>query len=367
MKLELEALEREIRRQVDTGLRPSIQVAVDWRGERVLDFAYGDGATPRSSFVLWSSVKPFVSTLLLQLVDEGRIGLDDRVGRTIPEFATHGKQNVTVEHLLTHRGGFPDNTPELRRALFAVARDWDAALGTVYAMPAVWEPGRDRGYHPLSAWFVIGELVRRLDDRPLAESLRVRLLDPLGIERGGLCLGTPEELESAPMRVRTRREKGAPSEEEAAFWNDPATHRSVIPGASGIGRASELVKLYRAYLDGGRATNGRILSESMVRRAIFPHAVGIPDRTFLQDIPWGLGFHMKHARPTLDDCGTRATPGTFGHGGHFLVNTAWADPAKDLAAAILSNGLCAPRSGVRAVTALSDAIHERVDAERERR
>jgi hypothetical protein len=40
------------------------------------------------------------------------------------------------------------------------------------------------------------------------------------------------------------------------------------------------------------------------------------------------------------------------------VNTAWADPAKDIAACILSNGLTAPRTGTKAVVALSQAIHD---------
>ena len=121
------------------------------------------------------------------------------------------------------------------------------------------------------------------------------------------------------------------------------------------------VKLYRCLLAGGEGPGGRILSETMLRCATFPHAVGIVDRTFLRDIPWGLGFHLKHVKPTLDDCGHGATPGTFGHAGHFMSNTAWADPGKDLAACILSNGLAEPRAGLRAVSQLSQCIHDVVD------
>jgi CubicO group peptidase (beta-lactamase class C family) len=164
------------------------------------------------------------------------------------------------------------------------------------------------------------------------------------------------------MRVETRAAKGAPPASEAAFWNDPRTHAAVIPAASGIARARSLVAFYRALLDGGRGANGRILSAAMVRTATFPHVVGIRDRTFLRDIPWGLGFHLKHVVPALDDCGTRATPGTYGHAGHFLVNTAFADPGKDLAVAILSNGLSEPRAGMAGVTALADAVHAAIDA-----
>ena len=99
-----------------------------------------------------------------------------------------------------------------------------------------------------------------------------------------------------------------------------------------------------------------------VRLATFPHAVGTVDRTFLIDIPWGLGFHLKHVRPSLDDCGPGATPGSFGHAGHFLVNTAWADPGRDLAVCILSNGLAPARDGMAAVGRLSQSIHDVVDA-----
>jgi len=349
-------------RQLASGLRPTLQIAVDWRGRRVFERALGPGASVDSSYVLWSATKPFVAVALLQLVDEGKLALDTRIATHIPEFAAHGKHKVTLAQLLSHRGGFPDNTPELARGLSRVSRDWGEALRFVCDMALAWEPGTDRGYHPSSAWFVAGELLQRLDGRPLYESLRTRVLQPLDVPRDGFTLGRPEELTAPPLAVVTRDAKAAPAQAEADFWNDPRTHAAVIPGASGIARARSLTAFYRALLDGGRAPNGRILSSATLRAATFPHAVGIRDRTFLLDIPWGLGFHLKHVVPALDDCGTRATPGTYGHGGHFLVNTAFADPGRDLAVAILSNGLSEPRAGRAAVTALSDAVHAAIDA-----
>ena len=79
----------------------------------------------------------------------------------------------------------------------------------------------------------------------------------------------------------------------------------------------------RALLDGGQAKNGRILSPAMARMATFPHVVGFRDRTMLRDMPWGLGMHLKHVLPAIDDCGTRATPGAIG-----LANSGvWIDGA----------------------------------------
>jgi CubicO group peptidase (beta-lactamase class C family) len=233
----------------------------------------------------------------------------------------------------------------------------------VCKLPAIWQPGRDRGYHPATGWYVLGELIQRLDGRPLAETLRARVLEPAGIASDGFALGYPERLLQPPLAVQTNGERGAPPEAEARYWNDPRTLRSVIPGGGGIARASQVVKLYRALLDGGQGPHGRLLRPEMVRAATFPHAVGTIDRTFLLDIPWALGFHLKHVRPSLDDCGDSATPGTYGHGGHFLVNTAWADPGRNLAVCILSNGLTPSRAGLRGVNRLSQAVLDAIDAE----
>ncbi len=352
------------RSQVAAGLRPAIQLAVDWRGELVLDAAVGEGASPDDCFVLWSSTKPFVAVALLQIMQQRGIDLDERAAKIFPEFGKHGKDRITLAHLLTHRGGFPANDPALRRRLFPLLRDWEQALAYVCDLELSWEPGTQRGYHPFSSWFVVGELVQRLDDRPLLDSLQARVLEPAGIERGGFTLGRPERLDAPPLPVRTNGEPGAPPEVEARYWSDPETLRAVIPAGGAVSRAREVVKLYRALLRGGRGPNGRVLEESWVRLATFPHVVGTIDRTFLRDIPWGLGFHLKHVRPSLDDCGTSATPGTFGHAGHFMVNTAWGDPRKDLAVCILSNGLSAPRSGTQAVHDLSEAVHQVVDGQR---
>jgi len=349
---------REMQRQIDEGIRPSIQVAIDWRGERVFDEAIGTDASPDSNYILWSSTKPLVAVALLQIIDDGGAKLRDRVHKYIPEFGTKGKQSCTIAHLLSHRGGFPDTGARMGK-LARVSRNWDEALATVCDMKAQWEPGKDRGYHPNSSWFIVGELVRRLRGRPLWETLRERVLDPAGIAPDGFCLGNPGVLGQPPMRVSVRKEKGAPR--DADWWNDAETHRALVPGSNGVSRANQMIRFYRALLNGGEGSAGRLLSPEMVRLATFPHSVGTIDRTFLIDIPWGLGFQIKHALPGVDDCGRTATPGTYGHGGHFLVNTAWADPGKDLAACILSNGLTAPRPGARAVGELSQSIHDAVD------
>ena len=351
----------EMNAQIEGGLRPTLQIAIDWGGRRV-DLVAGEGASAESSYLLWSSTKPFVALAALSLVESGVLDLEERVRAYLPEFGRAGKESATLAHVLTHRGGFPDAAGTERRALARLAREPDAALAYVCEMPALWEPGTDRGYHPSSGWYVLGAIIERVERAPLAAVVRERVLDPAGIAPDGFSLGEPERLSQPPVRVVTNGARGAPAQSEADYWSDPTIQASVIPGGGGISRASEVVKLYRALLDGGIGPGGRLLSPQMLRRATFPHAVGVRDRTFLLDIPWGLGFHLKHAIPSLDDCGKLAAPGSFGHAGHFLVNTSFADPSRDLAVCILSNGLAPSREGMAAVSRLSDKIHEAIDS-----
>ena len=220
-----DALRREMQRQIDEGIRPSIQVAIDWRGELVFDEAIGAGATPDSNYLLWSSTKPLVAVALLQIIDEGGAKLRDRVRRYMPEFGIRGKETCTIAHLLSHRGGFPDSGRRLK-TLGRYVRNWDKALAAVCDMEAQWEPGINRGYHPSSSWFIVGELIQRLRDRPLWETLREKVLDPVGIAADGFSLGNPEVLSQPAMQVSATEEKGAPT--NATWWNDPKTHRAVI-------------------------------------------------------------------------------------------------------------------------------------------
>lgn len=127
----------EMQRQVDKGIRPSIQVAIDWRGELVFDEAIGIDASPESNYTLWSSTKPLIAVALLQVIEEGGARLRDRVHKFIPEFGTHGKQACTIAHLLSHRGGFPDSGQHMTQ-LARVSRNWDAALEAICEMEAQW-------------------------------------------------------------------------------------------------------------------------------------------------------------------------------------------------------------------------------------
>ena len=128
------------------------------------------------SIALWmSSGKPLTAVAIAQLVEQGEIELDDPVAAFIPAFAAHGKQDITVRHLLTHTAG-------LRTADFRYPRDdWDTIIAAVCDRPPEdgWTTGEKAGYHTQTTWFILGELVRLVDGRPIDQYVREMIFVPL--------------------------------------------------------------------------------------------------------------------------------------------------------------------------------------------
>ncbi len=156
----------ELERGVAEGLQGGGQIYVARDGEVLADAGFGE-ARPgepmrRHHAMFWlSSTKPFAALAIARLWERGALALEDPVARHIPEFAAGGKEGVTVLHLLTHTGGIRMvdlGWPE---------RGWEEIVARVCArkLEPGWVPGRKAGYHLASSWFVLGELVRRIDGR----------------------------------------------------------------------------------------------------------------------------------------------------------------------------------------------------------
>src|SRR5690606_15850673 len=95
-----------VRREVDEGLLPAVQVAVAREGRLALFESFGD-AGPDSLFCVFSATKAVTSAAAWLLFEEGRLDEGERVADIVPEFAANGKDRVTVEQLFTHTAGFP--------------------------------------------------------------------------------------------------------------------------------------------------------------------------------------------------------------------------------------------------------------------
>ncbi|MEP9383779.1 serine hydrolase domain-containing protein [Nocardioides sp. KR10-350] len=113
--------------------------------------------------------------LVMRLVADGKLGLDDLVRRHLPGFAGGGKDEVTVEQLLTHTGGLQPWWP-----LYAEETDRQTALLVAQRLPLAASPGSVWRYSDLGM-ILLGHIVERVSTLDLAEAHRRVVAEPLGL------------------------------------------------------------------------------------------------------------------------------------------------------------------------------------------
>ena len=102
----IDRLRTRVRREIDEGLLPSCQFALAYQGELVAFETYGD-ADNDTRYVVYSATKTFVAGAMWALIGDGLIDVSARVCDYIPEFASNGKDVITVEQVMLHTSGFP--------------------------------------------------------------------------------------------------------------------------------------------------------------------------------------------------------------------------------------------------------------------
>jgi len=352
----LEALFARAEHEVREGRLPSAQVAIarDGRiaGMRSFGTVTHEGrpapATDDTLYVIFSCTKAITSAAAWLLLEEGKLGLEERVADILPEFGANGKEAVTVEQLFTHTAGFP-------RAPYR-QRDWDwTRLVEVFARWRLnWEPGSRYEYHHTSGMWVLAALVQTRTGMDFREFVRERIAEPLGLPdlRMGLPRAlhgrladlayvgresTPEEFAALGFPVPATSEV---TEEAIVGFNDPRVREIGVPGGGGTATAGDLALFYQALGNGGRAADGRAVWQPETiedaRRIRNPDLVdpmlGKPANRGLGIVVAGgpekvfLGF----GRPSSDEA--------FGHlgvGGQI----GWHDPQTGLSFGFCTNGI----------------------------
>ncbi len=312
------------------GLHPGAQVFVARDGRTVADFALGQARpdvpmTPATLALWMSACKPITAVAIAQLVEWRRVGLDDPAADFIPEFAANGKQAITIRHLLTHTAGLrwmETGWP---------AASWSEIIERIsQSRPeSNWTPGERARYDQTVSWFILGEIIRRVDGRPLENYVRDEIFEPLGMRdswigmpveryRGyGDRLGVLYVTDKVPPRPL------APYDTEAAI-----TH--CRPAANGQGPMRELGRFYQMLLNGGELDGSAYSCTDTVALFTSAQRIGMYDETFRHVIDWGLGFLIcsnRYGYKALPySFGPYASDRAFGHNG-FQSTMAFADPS----------------------------------------
>jgi D-alanyl-D-alanine carboxypeptidase len=138
--------------------------------------------TPASPLVIGSVTKTFVAATVLQLVDEGRIALDDPLRRHLPQLRQLSDR-ITVAQLLDHTSGLADlfNDTTRRGLEEEPARSWVAGDVLATLHEPWYEPGEGWAYANTN-YYLLAMLVEAVTDAPLTDELNARFLDPLNLE-----------------------------------------------------------------------------------------------------------------------------------------------------------------------------------------
>lgn len=351
----------ELEAGITAGLHLGGQAYISKADEVIADFGFGISqpdvpVTPETLMPWMSGSKPLAAVAIGQLLERRLVQLDDPVIRFIPEFGQGGKSTITLRHILTHTCGFRGKGREIP------GTPWDDIIASLCALPLEpgWIPGAKAGYHIASSWFILGEVVRRVDGRDYSSYVRGEICEPLGMDDSwvGMPKDRFENYGSRIGRMYLTERGAAPS---PLPWHEETYCTWFAPGGGGRGPIRELGKFYEALLAGGIGERGRILKQETVELLTHPQRVGMLDETFQHKIDWGLGFIVNSSQygpQTVPySFGVHASPATYGHGG-FQSSCGMADPTHQLILAIVLNGTPGEARHSKRIRLLNSAVYE---------
>jgi len=328
------ALVGRARRDVDDGLLPSCQLAVGYDGELVLDETFGAPADSR--YVTFSVTKAFSGSLAWRLIGDGVLTDQTRVADVIPEFAGNGKQDVTVEHLLTHTAGFPRAPMRPEEGADSAAR-----VARMATWRLDWPSGTQTEYHATSAYWALVEVI----DRVAGSDFRTLFNEGLAVELGlpGLSLGGKVD-GVLPIIAVGDAGDGATlgdhvketGEQFLLRFNDPEVRAGGVPGAGAVARAGDVALFYQQLLHNKAGVwRDDVVTDATtnVRNTLIDPLFKVPANRTLGLVVAGDDGNELHR-----GFGRGNSPRSFGAQG-VGGQIAWADPATGLSFCYLTNGL----------------------------
>ena len=217
-----------------------------------------------------------------------------------------------------------------------------AAYTTVSSRELTQVTGR---YHAITGGFILAEIVQRVSGRPLREVLDREFRQPLGMTH--FTYGLPERhrdrvalnyVAGPPVRFPVSRlvERAllAPFDQVVAASNSQTFMEAVIPAGNLYATAEELSRFFQMLLDGGVWQGRRLFKEETVARAVAPRGRMTVDRMLMVPMRYSEGMMLG-----ADPFGLYGpdTAQAFGHLG-FINIFGWADPRREIAAALLTTG-----------------------------
>jgi uncharacterized protein YbbC (DUF1343 family)/CubicO group peptidase (beta-lactamase class C family) len=284
-------------------------------GERSLE-PRREAMTVDTIFDLASLTKVVATTTaVMQLVEKGKIRVNDPVAKYLPEFAENGKDEITVRELLTHYSGLTEDLD--------LSQPWqgkDTAVRMAYAEKPVYPPGSRFLYSDVN-FIVLGALVERVSGMSLESYCEKNIFVPLKMTHTRFLPPASWAPKIAPTQYdeHDKMLRGT--------VHDPTTRRmGGVAGQAGLfSTADDLAKFAQALL-----TGSTILSPLMIEKMTTPQQP--PTSHVLRGFGWDIDSPFSSVRGDL------LPVGSFGHTG-FTGTSLWIDPTTRTFIIILSNAV----------------------------
>jgi CubicO group peptidase (beta-lactamase class C family) len=362
VRRKLERVDRAVTRAIERGELPGAVVLAKQGDLLCYEGVFGSAALaperretrPDTIYDLASLTKVMATTsAVMLLVAEGKIRLDQPVADFLPEFAAHGKEKVTVRHLLTHSSGlrpwraYYDDLREREQRkgerLLGTPEGRESIVRRILQTVLVHEPGEAAVYGDLG-FIVLGELVERVSGASLDHFCGSKIFQPLGMGDTRFnpvpYTGDPSPYaatELCPWRERVLT--GEVHDGNAWAMGGVAGHAGLFATAADVMRFGE-----------------EILAAAQGQSEIFPAEVA-GDFLRPQELPAGSDWALGWATPTpgQSTSGTQFSPRSVGHTG-FTGTSLWIDLERGTIVVLLSNRVHTVAK--RSRFALRPAVHD---------
>jgi CubicO group peptidase (beta-lactamase class C family) len=342
----------KMRAHIDAGEAAGVVTLVAGSGRvlhlEALGLADREAGVPlKTDSIFWiaSMTKPVTATAVMMLQDEGRLSVEDPVGKYIPELA-HLKtrdgveHTVTIRHLLTHTSGMGEISDQEARASHTLAE-----VIPHYAEKALQFAPGSRWTYCQSSINTAARIVEVVSGQSFPDFLEKRLFQPLGMKDTTFYLSPAQHQRLAKSYLRTPAGELKETANFILLGKNP-TDRSRFPAANGglFSTAADYGRFARMILNRGALDGKQYLKPESVA-LMTSIQTGDLETGFTPGNGWGLGWCVVRKPQGVTGM---LSPGTFGHGGAYGTQ-AWIDPVKKLAFVLLVQRADFPNSDASAL------------------
>jgi uncharacterized protein YbbC (DUF1343 family)/CubicO group peptidase (beta-lactamase class C family) len=344
---DLHEIDDIVNREIQLGNIPGAVILIGQKGNVVYRRAFGYRAiepqkipmTEDTIFDLASLTKVVATTTaVIQLVEQGKLRLEDPVEHYWPEFGTNGKKEIRVRDLLTHTSGF--------RAGLNGSLSWSGyqeGLKQVIAERLVSPPGKSFLYSDIN-FIVLGELVARVSGLSLDSYCAQQIFQKLEMKDTGFKPDASRLARVAPTTFLN----GKPLQGEV---HDPTAYKmGGVSGHAGLFSTAEDIAVFsRMILNGGVANGSQILQSSSIA------AMATRQQAVNGNGWWGFGWEIAPRFDSNSNGSDWVPANSFGHSG-YTGTLLWIEPDSKSFVVILTNRVH-PRGNGDVKPLRNDVLH----------